>query len=181
MKKSHQRKIQSVHGKSRSSSAVVHKSTKKQVLGALIVVSLFLVLGFVGNCVSARSCSVASYFHAKKTVVTPKGKVQVEVVDTGASREKGLSGKKGLDKGEGMLFEFDKPGRYGFWMKDMLFAIDMIWINDDGLVVHIERNVKPDSYPTAYINTLEARYVLEIGANESEKFGLYMGAQVEVK
>lgn len=159
-----------------SSSAVL-----KQSLFALIVVGVISFTVFTGHCVISKSCSMSGWFHDKQIVTTSKGKIAVEVVDTPISREKGLSGKKGLNEGEGMLFVFDKPGRYGFWMKDMLFPIDMAWINEDGLVVHIEKNVKPDSYPTAYINTLDASYVLEIGANESEKFGLYMGAQVTIQ
>jgi uncharacterized membrane protein (UPF0127 family) len=162
-------------------SPLTKRSAMKQSTFALVIVVCIALFVFAGNCISARSCSLSTMFHSKQVVSTSKGDILVEVVDTASSRERGLSGKKGLLAGEGMLFVFDKPGRYGFWMKDMLFPIDMVWINDDGLVVHVERNVKPETYPTAFINTLDASYVLEIAANESEKYGLYMGAAVTIK
>lgn len=184
MKKKINNKIkkQLTHGSTTSHHS--NRSHLKQGVVALIVACLVVVVGVVSHCVVTKECGSLFgkvLFQDRGTVVTSKGKIYVTVVDTPRSREKGLSGKDGLKEKEGMLFVFDKPGRYGFWMKDMLFPIDIIWINDDGLVVHLERDVRPDSYPKAFINVLEASYVLEIAANQSEKLGLYMGAQVEIK
>jgi uncharacterized membrane protein (UPF0127 family) len=81
-----------------------------------------------------------------------------------------------------MLFIFEKPGRYGFWMKDMLFPLDIIWINQNGIVVNVERGVTPETYKEKkiYINQADASYVLEINAGLSEKFGLYIGSKVKI-
>ena len=83
---------------------------------------------------------------------------------------------------EAMLFIFDAPGRYGFWMKDMNFPLDIIWINQNGIVVDIERNVTPETYnqKKTYINQSEASYVLEINAGMAAKFGLYLGSKVKI-
>ncbi len=113
------------------------------------------------------------------TVMMPRGALTAEVVSTKSSRAQGLSGRTKMKDNEGMLFIFDAPGKYGFWMKDMLFALDIVWINNNGVVVSIERNVTPESYPKAFINHVDANYVLEINAGLSEKFGLYLGSKVK--
>lgn len=81
--------------------------------------------------------------------------------NTDELRMKGLSGREGLDDNTVMVFTFNTPGMYGFWMKDMLFPIDIIWINDERKVVHIERNVDPSSYPKPFYPTAPASMVIE--------------------
>ncbi len=113
------------------------------------------------------------------TILMPKGALTAEVVSTKSARAQGLSGRTKMKDNEGMLFIFETPGKYGFWMKDMLFALDIVWINNNGIVVSIERNVTPESYPKAFINHADASYVLEINAGDSEKLGLYLGSKVK--
>jgi uncharacterized membrane protein (UPF0127 family) len=110
----------------------------------------------------------------------PKGALEAELANTRASRELGLSGRASMGDNEGLLFAFDKPGRYGFWMKDMQFPLDIIWINENGIVVSIERGLTPESYPKIFMNQAEASYVLEINAGLAERFGLYLGSKVKM-
>jgi uncharacterized membrane protein (UPF0127 family) len=67
-------------------------------------------------------------------------------------------------------------------MKDMKFALDIIWINQNGIVVNIERDVSPETYKEkkTYINQADASYVLEVNAGMAEKFGLYLGSKVKI-
>lgn len=123
---------------------------------------------------------VTKYIRHDVTILMPKGAIQVEVANTKASRELGLSGRPSIGDDEGLLFVFDKPGKYGFWMKDMNFPLDLIWINQNGLVVDIERKLTPGSYPSTFINEVDASYVLEINAGLAEKFGLYLGSKVKI-
>lgn len=90
----------------------------------------------------------------------------------------GLSGVESLDEQAGMLFIFDKVGYYGFWMKDMLIPLDIIWIDEKGKIVHIEENVQPDSYPTIYESRTPARFVLEVNAFFVNTFSIEVGDQV---
>lgn len=90
--------------------------------------------------------------------------MEVTVADEPAERELGLSGVESLKDFEGKLFIFDAEGDYGFWMKDMLIPIDIIWFNDDMEIVHIEENVTPDSYPKTFYADEPARFVLETNA-----------------
>ena len=52
----------------------------------------------------------------------------------------GLAVKNQLKENEAMLFVFEKPGKHSFWMKDMKFPIDIIWLDSTGKIVHIEEN-----------------------------------------
>jgi uncharacterized membrane protein (UPF0127 family) len=63
-----------------------------------------------------------------------------------------------------MLFVFDAPQRQGFWMKDMKFAIDIVWLDESKSIVHIESNVLPSSYPQIYRPDARAKYVIEFHA-----------------
>jgi uncharacterized membrane protein (UPF0127 family) len=155
---------------------------RKGVFGALLVL-IFLTSMYGFKCLVFKVCEVIfieRFVRHDVLITMPRGAITAEVVDTKASRELGLSGRTSMNDNEGMLFVFDKPGRYGFWMKDMIFPLDIIWINQNGIVVEIERDLTPGSYPKTFINTSPASYVLEINAGSSEKEGLYIGSKVKI-
>lgn len=104
--------------------------------------------------------------------------IVVTVADTPEKHQRGLSHVESLDEKEGMLFIFPKEGKYGFWMKDTLIPLDIIWINNDMEVVHIERNVRPESYPTIYHSPVPARFVVEANAFFASTFSLKVGDKV---
>ena len=113
--------------------------------------------------------------------VTIAGKtLTVAVVDTNPARERGLSGTKKITDDQGMLFVFDTEDTYAFWMKDMLFPLDIIWLSSDLHIVYIQKNATPASYPTAFTPTAPARYVLEVNAGFSEKNNVHIGDQVNM-
>jgi len=105
--------------------------------------------------------------------------LQVDLAILPEAQEMGLSGRKSLNEKQGMLFVFYKPEIYNFWMKDMLFPIDIIWIREDKRVVYIKKNVLPDSYPETFSSDFPAQYVLEVSAGFSEKNNLKVGDRVE--
>jgi len=102
----------------------------------------------------------------------------VKTADTDAERIIGLSGTKNLSPREGMLFAFPKDGIYSFWMKDMLFAIDIIWIDKNLEIVHIEKDVKPETFPKVFSTNTESRYVLEVLSGQVEQLNLNIGDKV---
>ena len=73
--------------------------------------------------------------------------LHVDVARTEAEQRQGLSGRSSLGSSDGMLFLFPADGRHGMWMPNMNLSLDLIWLDADKRVVHIERNVSPDSYP----------------------------------
>lgn len=107
--------------------------------------------------------------------------VAVELAETPAERTMGLSGRPFLSEGEGMLFMFDHPDRYGFWMPDMHFAIDIVWIGPDWRIVDISPNVSPDSYPNVFQPMTPAQYVLEVPNGFAGRYGWKVGDKVEFR
>jgi len=115
-------------------------------------------------------------------VQLPDGKiVDCEIRDTQAGRENGLMGYDSLCNSCGMLFIFEKPGRYGFWMKSMKFPIDIVFIDEDWKVVGIAQDVPPclDGQCTTYYPDSGARYVLEIKANGTVGHGIGVGSRIK--
>ncbi|MBI2611007.1 DUF192 domain-containing protein [Candidatus Kaiserbacteria bacterium] len=117
---------------------------------------------------------------ASSTILIADRVVRVTVADTPEERERGLSGWKGLAEDEGMLFIFNEDGRYAFWMKDMEFPIDILWISRDGAIVHIEEYVAPETYPASFAPRREARYVVELPAGFVERRGVRIGELVRL-
>ena len=107
--------------------------------------------------------------------------IRVNLATTDAAREQGLSGRENLKEDEGMLFVFDYPDKYSFWMKDMNFPIDMIWIGENKEIIYIKRDARPESFPESYGPTADAKYVLEIVSGLSSKNNLKEGDKVEFK
>lgn len=109
-------------------------------------------------------------------------KIQVDVAATPEKRTQGLSGRQSLGEGEGLLFIFEGEGNWGFWMKDMLFPIDIIWAATDGTIITVTSDVAPETYPQAFYPTVpRARYVLEVPAGFSEAHGIVEGAKLVVQ
>jgi uncharacterized membrane protein (UPF0127 family) len=90
--------------------------------------------------------------------------LNIEIADTPETRTQGLSGRSILQYDKGLLFIFEKSGFYPFWMKDMNFPIDIIWINKNLNIVHIKEKATPDSYPKTFVSGEPALYVLEVNA-----------------
>ena len=105
--------------------------------------------------------------------------IKVELAITPAQQEQGLSGRNELKENEGMLFAFPQPGKYYFWMKDMNFPIDMIWIGKDMRIIYIKKDARPESYPETYGPGKDAKYILEVVSGFSEKNNLKEDNKVE--
>ena len=107
--------------------------------------------------------------------------IEVDVADTPAEQAQGLSGREGLAEDEGMLFIFDKPGIHGFWMKDMKFTIDIIWLDEDMRIVYIKENARPELYPETYgPDDGTSMYVLEVVSGFSQMNNLKVGDRMEL-
>ena len=102
--------------------------------------------------------------------------INAEIAETDQTRTQGLSGRESLLENAGMLFVFDTSGIYGFWMKDMHFPIDIIWISDEKVVVGTASNTLPESYPLIYYPPSAVRYVLEVPAGYAETHNINVGS-----
>ena len=117
-----------------------------------------------------------SYAHA--TVITPKGvSIPVEVSDTPEKRSLGLGKRDKLKKGWGMLFVFEKRIPHSFWMKNMRFPIDIIWL-DNQRIVELAENVPPPQEgesPKVMEPRLPSNFVLELESGRARALGLKVG------
>ena len=105
---------------------------------------------------------------------------EVELAVTPEQRSKGLMYRKSLDEDKGMLFIFENSGKYGFWMKNTLIPLDIIWIDENKTIIYISENTPPckqDPCPS-YIPNAEAKYVLELNAGISNKTRIKIGDKV---
>ncbi len=103
----------------------------------------------------------------------------VRTAQTPEDRERGLSGTESLAPYVGMLFIFPTEGQYSFWMKDMKYPIDIVWISAEKSIVHIEVNAKPEDFPKTYMPPKNAQYVLELPQGDAEKRGLTQGSLID--
>jgi len=97
--------------------------------------------------------------------------IQVEIKDTPKTRKQGLSNRKHLPKDQGVLFIFDQPAQHSFWMKDMLFNLDFIWIKDNK-VIDLTENVpapKNNQPPVSLKPKSPVNKVLEVNAGFIQK------------
>ena len=105
----------------------------------------------------------------------------VEVAETLAARARGLSGRSGLPAGEGMLFIFEDSRVHTFWMKDMMFPLDLVWIGEKCTVENITPNVPPPTPEQAdgdlprFRPAQPVRYVLEINGGEAAAANIQVG------
>lgn len=127
--------------------------------------------------VPATSQSAAAVSSLSSATSTP---ITFEVVTTQAAQERGLGGRTTIPDNYGMLFVFPHDDFYGFWMKDMLASIDMVWLASDGTIVSIDKSVPADSYPTVYYPAHPIRYVLETRAGFADKKGWEIGTKIDL-
>lgn len=106
--------------------------------------------------------------------------LRLEIADTDAARVQGLSDRASLDADAGMLFIFPSRGIYPFWMKDMHFPLDMIWIDGDR-IVEIATLPPPASstiVPATHTPLHAADKILEINAGTAKEMGLKPGVRI---
>jgi uncharacterized membrane protein (UPF0127 family) len=105
-----------------------------------------------------------------------------DVAATNEQRAKGLSVKDSLPEYEAMLFVFETAQEHSFWMKNMKFPIDIIWLDSDKAVVHIEHYLQPcslDVFCPSYKPNNNALYVLETVAGFAQKHDIVEGTRIE--
>lgn len=113
-------------------------------------------------------------------VIAERVAVTVELARSTLEKARGLSGRPALKPGYGMLFVYERPQPIGIWMKDMRFALDILWIRD-GRIAHVEKNAPPlgPSGPErVYTATGEA--VLEVPAGFADRQRIRVGDPVKV-
>lgn len=141
-----------------------------------IVIILIFLLAVAGLFLGKNNQSKIKKIYFKDKLLT------VEVADTPSLRTQGLSGRKEMAQDHGMLFIFEKEEVYSFWMKDMHFPLDFIWIRDD-VVADISKNVPvpetdDERFLPTYTPSVPVDKVLEINAGIANELGIKVGDKV---
>jgi len=109
--------------------------------------------------------------------------VTLEVVSKQDDMERGLMYRTSLDQNKGMFFVFTKDDKYSFWMKNMHFNLDILWIGVDGRIVFIGQNIPACAKDPCGVYTpdKEARYVLELNSGFTTTHRWMVGDKLDLK
>jgi hypothetical protein len=143
------------------------------LLVVIVVIVLYAVFGFFRPTVSDYGLPTAEISIGKNNPVI------VEIVDSEASRAKGLMMRTFLPQGQGMLFVWPEEAPRTMWMKDTFIPLDIIFIDAQGNIVGIVTDAAPhDLSPLG--TDRPARYVLEVPAGDAKRLGLAVGQSLDL-
>ena len=143
-------------------------TTRTQALIPIFIAAV--IIGVAGLTSIPSESKLESVEFPRGTIKIDEVPLQVQIADTEPRRIRGLMFQDQLPYDQGMIFVFDKPGLYSLWMLNMQFSLDMMWFDEDGKIVHIEKNVPPCKTPfeiascQSIIPEGQAVYVLEVTA-----------------
>lgn len=137
--------------------------SKKLLFGGMVGVPLVLLCAGIFFLSDAEKAAENSF---PQTVLIGEERYALEMADTDSERGKGLGGRDSLCEACGMLFVFESPGRYAFWMKDMRFPLDIIWLSGE-TVVFVEQDVQPD-FSGIIEPPVSADRVIEVNAGKAD-------------
>jgi uncharacterized membrane protein (UPF0127 family) len=153
------------------------KLNPKKIKSALKAAGWLVVCGAILVFVGVAVVNIDRH-HRSDTANTMKlhagsSHYTLDVASTEVEQEKGLGDRLVMDTDKGMIFPFFGDNQRCFWMKDMHFPLDIIWVDSDKKVTHIQPNLYPGSYPQQYCAT--AQYVIELNAGEAAKNHMSVG------
>jgi uncharacterized membrane protein (UPF0127 family) len=106
--------------------------------------------------------------------------ITVEITQNDHDRQRGLMYRKSMADDHGMIFWFEEKSNHAFWMHNTCIPLDMLYIDDDGLIVGIEENT-----PTLSDDTFEvgcaSKYVLEVNAGWTRSHAVKAGQRVRIE
>ena len=151
----------------------------------LIIVYIVLIVAVILLALFRTGGNLTSLnpFKSKGEAQINDKKISLIIAKSDKDRMNGLSGRGSLPEDQGMLFLFDTKGKYGFWMRDMKFAIDIIFIDDDTVVSLVENAPSSIQTPdlTVYYPDAPVNRVLEVNSGGAKKLGIQKGTKITFK
>jgi len=134
----------------------------------LILISILILVGIVFGLEK----------NSKEKISINRKKITVEIAKTLEQKTRGLSGRNILCEECGMLFLLEKSDEHVFWMKEMKFDLDFVWINGNK-IVGINKNISHlKGEDEKIIPNVEADNILEINARKVEEWGIEIGDEI---
>ena len=160
-------------------------ATRAHVLIPIMIAAV--IVGIAGMLSISSDVKLESTEFPRGTVKIDEVVLEVQIADTDPRRTRGLMFQNELPYDQGMLFVWDEEERRSIWMLNMQFAIDILWLDSEGKVIHIERNVPScttaveiDLCPSYKADNKFAQYVLEVTAGFVDKFNITENSKLEL-
>jgi len=160
-------------------------ATRAQVLIPVFVAAV--IIGVAGIMIMPTDKMLQSVEFPKGTIKVDDIVLVVDIADTPGTLTRGLMFQDELPYDHGMLFVFDGMQIRSIWMLNMQFPLDIIWFDNNGDIVHIEKNIQPckTALETAVCQSYKgggkhAQYVLEVTAGFIDKFGVDGNSKLEI-
>lgn len=159
-------------------------ATRAQVIVPITVAAF--IIGVVGIFSIPSESKLEAVEFPRGMIKIDDKVLEVQIADTEPRRVRGLMFQQPLPYDKGMFFVFDTPGDYSLWMLNMEFSLDMIWFDDNGNVVHIEKNVPPCKTALetmtcpSYSPDKESLYILEVTSGFVDKFKINQDSKLDI-
>ena len=127
------------------------------------------------NDPSVYSTENTVYLKMVGVVCGDDNKFSTYIAKSDSDKDKGLSVFNKIKSNEAMIFSFDTPDKYSFWMKGMKFPIDIVWLDQDKKIVDVKSDVAVNSYPESFVPSTESSYVLEFNAGTVNNLNIKIG------
>jgi uncharacterized membrane protein (UPF0127 family) len=159
-------------------------TTRAQAL--IPIAAAAVIVGIVGILSIPSDSKLESVEFPIGTIKIDETVLEVQIADTEPRRVRGLMFQDQLPYDQGMIFVFNESGVYSLWMLNMQFSLDMIWFDENGDIVHIEKNIPPCKTPTqimacqSIVPSGEAKYILEVTSGFIEEFNITKDSKLDI-
>jgi hypothetical protein len=160
-------------------------ATRAQILIPIGIAAV--IIGVVGMMSIPKDVKLEQAEFPRGIIKIDNVTLQVQIADTKPLQTRGLMFQEKLPYDQGMLFVFEDEGIRSMWMLNMQFALDVIWIDADGKVVHIEKDTQPcksalETMACTFTNGNgnEAKYVLEVTSGFADMFGITENSKLQI-
>ncbi len=160
-------------------------ATRAQVLIPITIAAV--IVGVAGIYSMPSDAKFESVEFPRGTVKIDNVVLVVQIADTGPLLAQGLMFQEEMPFDQGMLFVFEGEERRSIWMPNMQFSLDILWLDNEGNVLHIEKNIPPcktaletASCPSYKGDNKLAKYVLEVTAGFVDKYTITTESKMEI-
>jgi len=160
-------------------------ATRAQVLIPIGIAAV--IIGVVGILSLPKDIKLEQTEFPQGIIKIDDVTLQVQIADTTPLQTRGLMFQETLPYDKGMLFIFEDEGIRSMWMLNMQFSLDVIWLDAQGTVVHIEKDTQPcksalETMACTFTNGNgeNAKYVLEVTAGFVDKFNITKESKMEI-
>ncbi|HET7336624.1 MAG TPA: DUF192 domain-containing protein [Candidatus Nitrosotalea sp.] len=160
-------------------------ATRAQVLIPIAIAAV--IIGIVGVFTIPADSKLAEVKFPRGTIKLDNKMLDVQIAETDAQRVRGLMFQNELPDDQGMIFVFSQEQVVPIWMLNMQFPLDIIWLDADGNVVHIAKNVPPCKSALETVTCTvqnadgkKAKYVLEVTGGFTDKFHITESSKMQI-